>query len=57
MGCMHTMGITVLPSANLHSEMLFTPLEENVVLCELLHHNQNGLGHAVPSATTVKYKI
>lgn len=39
MGCMHTMGITVLSSANLHSEMLFMPLEENVVLCELLHHN------------------
>ena len=54
MSCMHTMGTTALPSANLHTEMLLTPLEGNVVLCKLLHHNQNGSGQAVPSATTVK---
>lgn len=53
MGCI---GITVLPSVNLHSKMLFTPLGKNVVLYELLHHNQNELGQALPSAATVKYK-
>lgn len=56
MGFVHTMGISVLSSATLHWEKLFTLLEENAVLWELLHTKQNGLGQAMPSATTIKYK-
>lgn len=56
MGFVSTMGIKCPLFCQLTLGKLFTLLEENVVLWELLHPKQNELGQAMPSATTVKYK-